>query len=56
MKGSYLMVSPEGSLSDNVNGVLRYSRSLLDISFEDALREIEFNGEKMLDRGGVYEW
>jgi len=56
MKGSYLMVTPDGSLSDNVNGVLRYSDSLLNISFEDALRQIQFSEEKLVKRGGVYEW
>jgi len=56
MRGSYLMISPEGSLFDNTSGKLKYSKSLLEVSFSDALSEIKYSEKKLKLRGGNYEW
>lgn len=46
MTKSYLMISPDGKLIQNSGSGYCYSRSLLEISFEEALKEISFDEEK----------
>ncbi|MCF0224555.1 MAG: radical SAM protein [Fibrobacter sp.] len=51
MKGSYLMIAPDGRLFQNGDGSdYRYSRPLMDIPFDVALQEVGFSAEKFENR------
>lgn len=56
IKGSYIMVSPEGKFYDNTSNGYRYSERLLDVGVEEALAQIDFDMAKFLNRGGKYQW
>ncbi|MCB9232627.1 MAG: radical SAM protein [Bacteroidia bacterium] len=56
IKGSYVMVSPEGKFYDNsLNGYI-YSQSLLEIGVKNALGQVNFDYDKFLQRGGKYDF
>lgn len=50
MTQSYLMVAPNGCLFQNGGAEYRYSRPLMDIPFEAALKEIDFAEEKFFNK------
>lgn len=50
MTQSYLMIAPNGCLFQNGGAEYRYSRPLMDIPFESALKEIDFAEEKFFSR------
>lgn len=54
MIGSYAMVDPLGRFfsSDERH---TYSRPILEVGVHTAFRQVEFNRQKFLDRGGLYE-
>ncbi len=54
--GSYIMVDPAGRFFDNSKFRHRYSNPILSVEVEQALAEIEFDMERFLERGGLYEW
>ena len=56
MTGSYVMVDPAGRFFDNVSGTHTYSRPILEVGVEEALRDISIAPEKFLSRGGSYDW
>ena len=56
MTGSYVMVDPAGRFFDNVAGGYTYSRSIIDVGVEEALREVSIDSEKFLSRDGMYDW
>lgn len=56
MTGSYVMVDPAGRFFDNVEGRLRYGRPILAGGVHEALKDIEIDAAKFLERGGKYEW
>ena len=56
MTGSYVMVDPAGRFFDNVAGHHTYSRPILEVGVEVALRDISINPERFLSRGGSYDW
>lgn len=56
MRGSYLMIDPQGRLYDNVNGKHSYSESILKIGFTEASNQVEIDKEKFFERGGSYKW
>ncbi len=56
MTGSYVMVDPAGRFFDNVSGTHIYSRPILEVGVEEALRDISIAPEKFLSRGGSYDW
>ncbi len=56
MTGSYLMVDPAGRFYDNVDGAYTYSRPILEVAIENALKDIRFDREKFVIRGGDYDW
>jgi radical S-adenosyl methionine domain-containing protein 2 len=56
MRGSYLMVDPAGRFFDNVNGMHRYSRTILSDGIIHALTDVEYNFDKFISRGGRYNW
>ena len=50
MFDSYLMISPDGCFFQTDNSGYKYSRPLTEVMVEDALKEIEFDYNKYLDR------
>ena len=54
--GSYVMVDPAGRFFDNVAGHHTYSRPILEVGVEEALRDVSIALEKFLSRGGSYDW
>lgn len=56
MRGSYLMIDPLGRMYDNVDGHHRFSSKILEVGFEQALRQVEFDLYKFKARNGIYDW
>ena len=56
IKGSYAMVDPAGRFFDNATGTHNYSRQILKVGVEDALKEVNYDIEKFFSRGGQYDW
>ena len=56
MTGSYVMVDPAGRFFDNVSGFHTYSRSILEVGVEQALKEVSVDAGKFLSRSGLYAW
>ena len=54
MTASYVMIDPDGCFYDNSTGQHRYSKPILEVGLEAALREVEINTERFLERGGRY--
>jgi len=56
MRGSYLMVGPDGFLLDNSSGPYRRITSLLAPEWEGIGGYLDSVGDRMDMRGGVYDW
>ncbi|QXP58379.1 viperin family antiviral radical SAM protein [Olleya sp. HaHaR_3_96] len=56
IKGSYVMVDPAGRFFDNAEGTHNYSKTILEVGVQEALKTMNYDLEKFLDRGGVYDW
>ena len=56
MTGSYVMVDPAGRFFDNVSGAHTYSRSIIDVGVDEALRDVSVDSGKFLSRDGLYDW
>ncbi len=55
MTGSYIMVDPLGRFFDNTKGEHNYSRPILEVGIEEALREVAIYPERFVERGGQYD-
>lgn len=56
MTGSYVMVAPNGCFFDNSKGHHTYSQPILKVGVTEALRQVHFDLDKFLNRGGLYSW
>lgn len=56
MKGSYVMVDPAGRFFDNIAGGYTYSRPIIEVGVEQALKDVSIDVEKFLSRNGLYNW
>lgn len=56
MTASYAMVDPAGRFFDNSKGQHTYSRPILDIGVEIALKEVSIDVHKFRSRDGIYDW
>lgn len=56
IKGSYAMVDPAGRFFDNVEGVHNYSKPTLSSGVKNAIKEVKYDFEKFILRGGKYNW
>ena len=56
IKGSYLMISPEGTLYDNTGESYNYSDPIIKIGLYQALKQINFDELKFIQRGGYYDY
>ncbi|WP_452221290.1 viperin family antiviral radical SAM protein [Lacinutrix salivirga] len=56
IKGSYVMVDPAGRFFDNAQGKHNYSKPILEVGIMEALKTMQYDIDKFLTRGGIYEW
>lgn len=56
IKGSYVMVDPAGRFFDNELGVHNYSKPILQVGVEDALKFVNYDYSKFIKRKGIYDW
>ena len=60
MTNSYLMISPDGRFFWHTprgeSRGLEYGNPLLEVGWEEALRQARFSERKFLERGGMYDW
>ena len=56
MTGSYVMVDPAGRFFDNAAGTHTYSRPILEVGVDQALRDVSVDAGKFLSRSGMYAW
>lgn len=56
MRGSYAMIDPAGRFFGNATGTHVYSQPILEVGLSDALSQVGFVPEKLIERGGVYAW
>lgn len=56
MKGSYVMVDPAGRFFDNTRGKYTYSEPILKIGIERAITQVNYDYNKFINRGGIYNW
>jgi len=56
IKGSYVMVDPAGRFFDNAEGTHNYSKPILDVGVQAALKTMNYDLDKFFNRGGVYDW
>ena len=56
MRGSYVMVDPAGRFFDNVQGGHTYSRQIIEVGVEEALKDVAIDHDLFRQRGGLYDW
>ena len=56
MTGSYVMVDPAGRFFDNTTGAHVYSRPIIEVGVEAALRDVSVDPAQFRLRGGLYAW
>ncbi len=56
MKGSYAMVDPAGRFYDNAKGKHNYSLPILEIGARIAIQQVNYDFNKFIERGGIYDW
>lgn len=56
MRGSYVMISPDGRFFDSTTGQHRYSSPILTVGLDAALSEISFDEDKFQARGGAADF
>lgn len=56
MRGSYLMIDPQGRLYDSLNGHHCYSSKIIEVGMKEALNQVNFDLGKFIDRNGSYDW
>ena len=54
MESSYIMISPDGKFYQNHNNAYIYSDNILDVGFQDAIKQTGFDYDKFIIRGGNY--
>ena len=56
IKGSYVMVDPAGRFFDNATGTHNYSKPILEVGIDEAIKTMNYDFDKFLIRGGIYDW
>lgn len=55
MTGSYIMIGPDGRFFDNTKGRYTKSDRIVEVGFDKALKQVNFDDDKFIRRGGEYE-
>ena len=50
------MVDPAGRFFDNAQGTHNYSKPILEVGIQEALKTMNYDSNKFLNRGGIYNW
>ena len=50
------MVDPRGRFFGNAQGCYNYSRPILEVGVEKALKQVSIDHERFSQRGGKYDW
>ncbi|QHI38933.1 Cyclic pyranopterin monophosphate synthase 1 [Kordia antarctica] len=56
IKGSYVMVDPAGRFFDNAEGTHNYSKPILEAGVFEAIKAVNYDIVKFIDRKGFYNW
>lgn len=56
MRGSYVMISPDGRFFSNETGGHMYSQPILKVGVDRAFEENDWNEYRFRARGGIYSW
>jgi radical S-adenosyl methionine domain-containing protein 2 len=56
IKGSYVMVDPAGRFFDNAQGTHNYSKPILEVGIKEAIKTMDYDLDKFVERGGQYKW
>jgi radical S-adenosyl methionine domain-containing protein 2 len=56
MKDSYSMIDPSGRFFTNKNGYMEYSDPILKVGINKAYQQMDYNFDKFIERGGLYNW
>ena len=56
IRGSYVMIGPDGRFFDSTGGFHQYSQPILEVGIEKALKQVFIDSEKFLKRGGLYDF
>lgn len=56
MTDSYVMIDPTGRFYGDTDGVHRESGPILEVGVAQALRDVGFDFDKLVARGGIYQW
>ena len=56
IRGSYIMVDPQGRFFDSTAGTHSYSRPILQVGLDVAFAEVDFDADLFLARGGDADW
>ncbi len=56
MRGSYVMIDPLGRFFSDAKGHHEYSLPILEVGVDSALAQVDWNIEKFVVRGGLYNW
>ena len=55
IRGSYVMVSPDGRFFDSAKGFHNYSDPILNVGLRTAFSQVAFDDAKFRSRGGDYD-
>ncbi len=56
MTDSYAMIDPLGRFFGNTGGIHRIGPPILEVGARESLASVGFDSEKLVERGGEYEW
>jgi radical S-adenosyl methionine domain-containing protein 2 len=56
MRGSYVMINPQGQFFTNEHGRYVVSKPILAVGVEQALASVRWRQDKFVARGGLYDW
>ena len=56
MRGSYVMINPEGRFFGNETGRYVVSDPILAVGVDKALAQVDWRSDKFVARGGLYQW
>ena len=56
MKGSYLLLDEYMRFLDKGDGVETASESILDVGVKKAMRQVVWERDQFIERGGLYDW
>jgi len=56
IRGSYIMIGPDGKFFDSTKGFHQYSQPILEVGIIKALEQVSVDSTKFMKRGGLYDF